>query len=48
MGKDEESKFEEELDLDAGDFDDDDELEIDADAKDGGGLLDCFLSLLGS
>ena len=39
MGKDEESKFEEELDLDAGDFDDDDELEIDADAKDGGGLL---------
>jgi ribonucleoside-triphosphate reductase len=40
MGKDEESKFEEELDLDAGDFDDDDdELEIDADSKDGGGLL---------
>ena len=40
MGKDEESKFEEELDLNAGDFDDDDdELEIDADSKDGGGLL---------
>ena len=39
MGKDDESKFEEELDLDAGDFDDDDELEIDADSKDGGGLL---------
>jgi len=39
MGKDEEVKFEEELDLDAGDFDDDDELEIDADSKDGGGLL---------
>ena len=39
MGKDEEVKFEEELDLDAsGDFDDDD-LEIDADSKDGGGLL---------
>ena len=39
MGKDEESKFEEELDLNADDFDDDDELEIDADSKDGGGLL---------
>ena len=41
MGKDEEIKFEEELDVDAtGDFDDDDDdLEIDADSKDGGGLL---------
>nr|AIF07856.1 regulatory protein ArsR (nrdD) [uncultured marine thaumarchaeote KM3_25_B05] len=39
MGKDEEVKFEEELDLDAsGDLDDDD-LEIDVDSKDGGGLL---------
>ena len=39
MGKDEEAKFEEELELTDGDFDDDDELELDADAKDGGGLL---------
>ena len=39
MGKDEEAKFEEELELADGDFDDDDELELDADAKDGGGLL---------
>ena len=38
MGKDEEAKFEEELELADGDFDDD-ELELDADAKDGGGLL---------
>ena len=39
MGKDEEVKFEEELELDGGDFDDDDDLELDADSKDGGGLL---------
>ena len=39
MGKDEEVKFEEELELDSADLDNDDDLVLDDDIKDNGGLL---------